>query len=306
MVALINDFLDLARLEGGGYQLDLDDIDLPALVAQTVDDVRPLAEESQLRLTLAPMAAEGLRVHGDRRRLVQVVTNRLSNAIKFTPAGGSVAVAVLRGGGEIELRVADTGRGIPPEVVPVLFQRYVRAPERDAPTGGTGLGLMIVREIVEAHGGRVEVKSQVGAGSTFTVRLPVAALRPSDLRRPVLVVDDDRDIRDSLQFVLEKAGYDVHTASDGGEALAKLQAGLSPTAVVLDVTMPVMTGPELLAVMHGDPRLARIPVCVMSGNLAALGTAPPGALVLHKPIQVDRLLEFVGRVAPARARASAS
>jgi two-component system response regulator CpxR len=121
----------------------------------------------------------------------------------------------------------------------------------------------------------------------------------------VLVVDDDEDIRDSLQFVLESAGYQVATATDGRDALGKLHAGMSPRLVVLDVSMPVMTGPELLAAMQRDVRLARVPVCVMSGNLAALGSAPPGALVLQKPIQVDRLLDFLGKLAPPSASSAA-
>jgi signal transduction histidine kinase len=307
MVALINDFLDLARLEGGGYRLDTEQVDVGALVAQTVDDIRPLAEESRLRLRLAapPARSEPLSLHADRRRLVQVLTNLLSNAIKFTSPGGTITVGAARRGGEIEITVADTGRGIPAHVVPTLFQRYTRAPERHAPTGGTGLGLMIVREIVEAHGGTVEVSSRVAEGSTFVVRLPVAAAgRTAVANASVLVVDDDIDIRDSLQFVLEKAGYNVHTAEHGREALDKLADGFTPRVVVLDVSMPVMTGPELLAAMQQDARLARLPVVVMSGNLAALGTAPPGALVLQKPIQVDRLLDYLVNLSPP-ARATA-
>lgn len=306
MVALINDFLDLARLEGGGYKLDSEEIDIRALVAQTVEDIRPLAEESNLKLRLEGMSGEALQLQGDRRRLVQVVTNLVSNAIKFTPAGGTIGVGAARRGPEIRITVTDTGRGIPAQVVPTLFQRYTRAPEAQSPTGGTGLGLMIVREIVEAHGGSVEVTSRVGEGSSFSVRLPVA---PTGRRAPanaaVLVVDDDMDIRESLQFVLEKAGYTVHTAQHGREALAKLEGGFMPRVVVLDVTMPVMTGPELLAAMQRDARLARLPVVVMSGDLRALASAPPGALVLQKPIQVDRLLDYLGSLSPAARAAGA-
>jgi len=304
MVSLINDFLDLARLEGGGYRLDAEELDLAALVAATVDDIRPLAEESGIRIDTDLPATGELLLAGDRRRLIQVITNLLSNAIKFTPADGRVGVFVCRRGAEFELRVTDTGRGIPADVLPLLFQRYTRAPEGRSPVAGTGLGLMIVREIVEAHRGRVEAQSQPGAGATFTVRLPVNAAGWASTHGKVLVVDDHEDVRDSLLFVLEKAGYTVDTAVNGRDALNKLSEGPTPRLVVLDVSMPVMSGPELVEAMKRDDRLSRVPVCIMSGNLAALGFAPPGALVLQKPIQVDRLLDYLGKLAAGPVKAA--
>jgi signal transduction histidine kinase len=301
MVGLINDFLDLARLEGGGYRLDREAIDAGTLLTATIEDIRPLIEESKLTIDVEIGPGE-LDLMGDRHRLIQVLTNLLSNAIKFTRPGGRILAAARRRGGEIELRVSDTGRGIPADLIPVLFQRYQRAPGR-ASVGGTGLGLMIVREIVEAHGGQVDVSSVEGVGSTFTLRLPsLAREAPHRVRRDeVLVVDDEPEIRESLQLLLEAAGYTVHTACNGREALEVLTEGLEPRMVILDVSMPVMTGPQLLEAMRGDARLARVPVCVMSGDLTALRAAPAGALVMQKPIQVDRLLEFLARVARNRA-----
>jgi two-component system phosphate regulon sensor histidine kinase PhoR len=169
LVALINDFLDLARIEGAGLKMEAAPFDLSALVADVLDDFRPTAESAALALRFAP--AGDAAVHGDRRRMTQVVSNLVANAIKFTPPGGHIDVAVEPSGDAVEVRVCDDGRGIAAESLPKLFQRY----SRGAQTGdyaGTGLGLLIVREIVEAHGGTVGATSELGRGSTFWVRLP--------------------------------------------------------------------------------------------------------------------------------------
>jgi signal transduction histidine kinase len=170
LVALINDFLDLARLEGVGLKLDAEAFDMADLVTAVIDDFRSTAESSALTLTLAPPPAD-TRVPGDRRRVTQVVTNLVANALKFTPAGGRIDVAIAEIDGNVEVAVSDTGVGIAPAAVANLFQRYARAQSASG-VAGTGLGLLIVREIVEAHGGRVGVRSQPGVGSTFWFRLP--------------------------------------------------------------------------------------------------------------------------------------
>ncbi len=304
MVSLINDFLDLARLEGSTYQLQREHVDTGALVSTVIDDIRPLLDESGLAIDVH-LPAQPLMVAGDRPRLVQVLTNLLSNAVKFTPSGGLIGVTVTRDGRNVILRVSDTGRGIVPDLVPHLFQRYSRATGAGAGTG-TGLGLMIVREIVEAHGGTVSVESEIGRGTTFTVRLPQRA--PS-AGKQILVVDDDVDMRESLQFLFESQGYTVDTAQNGLEALERLQSGQVPDVLVLDLSMPVMTGVELLARLGDDPRWARLPVCIMSADLSVLPMAPVGSLVMQKPMQVDRVLEFmarhVGRLETSRAASTA-
>ena len=296
MVALINDFLDLARLEGGGYQLAREDLDLGDLVRSAIDDIRPVVEAAGLAIELREPATP-VRVSADRHRLVQVVANLLSNATKFTAPGGAIRVEVAPRGSACELVVTDTGRGIPADALPRLFERYSRASTDRA---GTGLGLMIVREIVEAHGGTVEVTSDVGVGSTFRVRLPCT---PAAVTRPqVLVVDDDPDVRETLELLLEGEGYAVATCVDGADALDRLHAGEVPRAIILDMAMPRMTGPELLEALGHDRELNRIPVLAMSGDLSILKIAPPGVLVLQKPVQVDRLLDFVSRHTRGEAR----
>jgi two-component system phosphate regulon sensor histidine kinase PhoR len=177
MVAMINDFLELARYEGGGYKLEYEEMDLCEVLRQTVDDFQPLALASRHHLTLVPATCHAT-VMGDRRRLSQAVANLVGNAIKFTPAGGSVTLNVDVDVEFVTTSVVDTGEGISPESARTLFQRYQRAGESQQTVPGTGLGLMIVREIVELHGGTVGVDSALGRGSKFWFRLP----RPSSLR----------------------------------------------------------------------------------------------------------------------------
>jgi two-component system phosphate regulon sensor histidine kinase PhoR len=170
MVSLINDFLDMARLESTGYELRREPVNVKRLVQDTAEELRPLLEASGLQWQDDADGADPW-VLGDRRRLAQVIHNLVGNAIKFTPAGGRVQARIASRDGEVEITINDTGPGIPPEWLSRVFQRYTRM-DASSGAGGSGLGLMIVREIVEAHGGRVGVESTVNMGSTFWVRLP--------------------------------------------------------------------------------------------------------------------------------------
>ncbi|MDR7400916.1 MAG: ATP-binding protein [Armatimonadota bacterium] len=171
LVKLVDDLLDLSRLESRHVTLDLQPVDVGALVAHTVDKLRPLADAGGL--TFVVQAPPGVVAPADRDRLEQVLTNLIDNALKYTPAGGRVEVAVHPRAGEVEVTVSDTGRGIPAEDLPHVFERFYRADRsRTRGSGGTGLGLAIARHIVEAHGGRIAVRSRPGEGTTFTVVLP--------------------------------------------------------------------------------------------------------------------------------------
>ncbi|HLL55208.1 MAG TPA: ATP-binding protein [Myxococcaceae bacterium] len=170
MVAMINDFLDLARLEGAGQKITQEEVDLGALAQHTMDELRPLAEAKQLTLRWVP-SPRPLSVLGDGKRLAQVVSNLIGNAVKFTPPDGTVVVGVTEAGSMVETFVTDSGPGIPQQEVATLFDRFTRASSSSG-VQGTGLGLMIVREIVEAHGGRVGVNTEQGKGSTFWFRVP--------------------------------------------------------------------------------------------------------------------------------------
>jgi len=175
MAKMITDFLDLARFEGTGYKIARDRVDLGALATKIVEELRPVARASGLTLDWEESrASEAAAVIGDGDRLSQVLANLVGNAIKFTPEGGRVGVALQVRPDSVEATVTDTGVGIAPELLPLLFNRFTQGttPARNA---GWGLGLMIVHDIVEAHGGRIDVRSEVGKGSAFTFRLPRAS-----------------------------------------------------------------------------------------------------------------------------------
>jgi two-component system phosphate regulon sensor histidine kinase PhoR len=168
LMRMINDFLDLAQFEGSSYRLYEQEIDFSWVVECTIDELRPLADARKIALAHT-LPDKPVTLWGDSRRLAQVLNNLVDNAIKFTEPGGRVAVEVARDGQDVVVRVADSGAGIPPDELPTLWDRYVRG-RTTAP--GTGLGLLIVREIVEAHGGTVGVDSELQKGSTFWFRLP--------------------------------------------------------------------------------------------------------------------------------------
>jgi two-component system phosphate regulon sensor histidine kinase PhoR len=169
LVALINDFLDFARMEEGAHRMERSRFDFAVLIGEIVDEFRPLTESANQEIRIEAAMGQ-LLVLGDRRRLQQVLTNLVANAIKFTPPGGLIVVRAALRGGWCEVQIEDNGPGIDAAVLPTLFKRYARAPGSNAV--GTGLGLLIVREIVEAHGGSVGVESTQGKGSRFSFRLP--------------------------------------------------------------------------------------------------------------------------------------
>lgn len=171
LVKLVDDLMDLSRLESKRVALELRAVDVGELVSQTVDKLRPLAESANL--DLHEETPRGIVVSADADRLEQVVTNLIDNALKYTPAGGRIDVAVYAQNGEVALSVSDTGRGIPPEDLPRVFERFYRSDRsRTRVSGGTGLGLAIAKHIVEAHGGHISVRSRLNEGTTFVVTLP--------------------------------------------------------------------------------------------------------------------------------------
>ena len=174
LVALINDFLDFARMDEAAHKIERARVDLGELIREIADDFKPLVESTQQRLRIE-LQSDDVVVCGDRPRLQQVLTNLLANAIKFTSSAGNIDVRARVVDEWCEVMVEDDGPGIAPNVLPTLFQRYTRAPNAHTDTRGTGLGLLIVREIVEAHGGTVGVESELGQGSRFWFRVPAAA-----------------------------------------------------------------------------------------------------------------------------------
>jgi signal transduction histidine kinase len=175
LTAMVDDFLELAQFEGSDYRIERTPLDITLLLARTMDDFVPLLEANELTWVREPKLDAPVTVMGDARRLQQVLANLIGNAVKFTPPHGTITSSVSTVGDEVIVSITDTGRGIAPEALPTIFNRYTRAPDRQQhPVPGSGLGLMITREIIEAHGGRVGVESTPGHGSRFWFRVPAA------------------------------------------------------------------------------------------------------------------------------------
>ena len=252
-VQLIEDLLDVSRLITGKLCLESRPVDMVTVVEAAVDSVRESAAAKGIALE-ATFDAPGT-LAGDADRLQQVVWNLLSNAIKFTPRNGRVAIRLERRGADVVLRVSDTGRGIAPEFLPHLFECFRQADGSSTRAhGGLGLGLAIVRHLVELHGGNVQAESAgTGQGATFTVRLPQDACpgaRPEDLPSlrgvSILVVDDALDARESLAMLLEECGARVTAVASAPEALEAFAAA-RPDVLVSDLAMPDLDGYALVA-----------------------------------------------------------
>jgi signal transduction histidine kinase/CheY-like chemotaxis protein len=305
LLELVNDVLDLARVEAGRLDLKPVRFELGALVEQTVATMQALADQKQLTLALdlPPVAVEA-----DPSRVRQIVLNLLSNAVKFTDPGGEIRLTLERDGAEhIRLTVADTGIGIAAGDVDRIFEAFQQAEGggRTAHSEGTGLGLALTRQLVEAHGGRISVASEVGAGSRFTVRLPIdrpvaAALDPLPVLPEgvpkVLVIEDDPAAQELLRVHLEGAGFAVVPTASGRQALAWLSE-MRPDAVILDILLPEMDGWEILQRLKSEPSTRTIPVMVVSVvDDRQLGLALGAVDYLVKPVSRELLLESIGRL----------
>jgi len=280
---LIEDILDASRIITGKLHLEIRPVDLATIVQGALDTVRPVAAVKAIEISAEFDPRAGL-VSGDSARLQQVVWNLLSNAIKFTPRGGRVGVSLECEESHVELRVVDTGQGINPAFLPFVYDRFRQANNTSARKhGGLGLGLAIVRHLVEMHGGTVQAYSQgEGLGSTFSVRLPLMIAKRADeadrdarneaqdiprlngLR--VLIVDDEHDAREMLCVMLEQRGVEAQMAGSASEAFKMLQAW-KPDVLVSDVGMPGEDGYALIAKVRAlAPELGgRVPAVALTG-----------------------------------------
>ena len=274
---LVEDLLDVSRIITGKLRLDVRPVPLAPVVQAAVEVVRPAAEAKGLELQVV-LDAEFGTVTGDPERLKQVVWNLASNAVKFTPTGGQVEVRLARVDGRVEIRVSDTGQGIPPDFLPQIFQRFEQADSTSTRAhGGLGLGLAIVRHIVELHGGTVHAESPgEGQGAVFTVALPLAVAQTAGEveRRPpkrsapasqhgsapldglrVLVVDDEPDNNEVVGTLLSSCGAEVRLAGSARQAVEML-GRWKPDVLVTDIAMPDQDGCDLLATIRsqeGEP-----------------------------------------------------
>jgi PAS domain S-box-containing protein len=324
---LIDDLLDFSRIVVGKWRLDLAAMDLAPVIRAAVDVILGAAEARGVTLAVALPPREVI-VRGDRQRLQQVVWNLLSNAVKFTPAGGRVDVELECGGGQARIIVRDTGEGVAPEFLPHIFEQFRQA---DGSTsrrhGGLGLGLAIVRVLVELHGGSVRAASSgLGLGSTFTIELPLwaeasdapcasadkdvlASIREGSLGGlRVLVVDDDRDATMLMGALFASCGAEVRLAHSAREAL-EIADAWSPDVLVSDLAMPGEDGYALLAALRArGGSLAHVPavaVTAHAGSLERLFTAGFESQIV-KPFDPGELAAAVERAAAASARRAMS
>ena len=255
---LVDDLLDIGRITSGKIILNTADVDLGDIVEHCVEAMR--GSVAAHRLTLRFDRGSDAFVTGDAVRLEQVIDNLLSNAIKYTPAGGAIAVSVGRDDGEIVLRVLDTGRGIAQEMLHRIFELFTQADVTlDRAEGGIGIGLTLVRKLVELHGGTVEARSDGrGRGSEFIVRIP--AITPAERPAPaeaerreasgaqtskrIVVVEDNADVRTLLRVELQRLGHEVHVAAEGPEGLEKILEQ-QPDVALVDIGLPTLDGYEI-------------------------------------------------------------
>ncbi|MFL5436238.1 MAG: ATP-binding protein [Myxococcales bacterium] len=296
---LVEDLLDVSRLESGRLTLSRDRVALDQIVSEVVSDFRAAAPQHEIVLR---RPTRGVQAMGDRERLEQVVVNLVQNAIKYSPQGGRVEVSVERNGSQARVTVTDEGIGIPKDEQRHIFERFFRA--QNATTrnyGGLGIGLYVSNEIVERHGGAFEVVSEPGKGTTFGFTIPLdesePALEPGRAR--ILVVDDDRAMLDATSSVLRDWGYAVDEAGDGETALRLLRAA-KPDLMLVDLMMPVMDGWALVVRMRQDGLAEAVPLVVFSADSEANAHAKDlnAAAALRKPFSLDELQSVLGRLLP--------
>ncbi|MFC5497966.1 ATP-binding protein [Caenimonas terrae] len=308
MSRLIDDLLDISRITQGKIELRREAVDLKAVIANAIELTQPVFEghRQPVQLRLAPQPAT---VMGDPVRLAQVLCNLLINAAKFTPADGLVSLQLEVRDGMAEIGVQDSGHGICADLLPRVFDQFVQGRQAmDRRSGGLGLGLAIVRSLVEMHGGDVTAASEgQDRGSRFSVRLPLVEAGPAQSSRPapleqhapgsrVLLVDDNADAADSLAELLRMVGYEVRTAGHADEALALLD-DFSPALGLLDIGLPDIDGYQLAARLRADPRSQAMRLVALTGygrdNDRAKALAASFDEHLVKPVAIERLLQVV-------------
>jgi PAS domain S-box-containing protein len=315
MTELVNDLLDVSRVTRGLITLDKEAVDLNAIANSAVEQVRGLIEARRHRLTIQS-SGESAHAYADRTRLVQVIANLLNNAAKFTPPGGELQLFVSAHGSEAEVSVRDNGIGIEPDVLPYVFDLFTQAERTpDRSQGGLGLGLALVKNLVQLHGGTATAKSDgAGKGCEFTIRLPrleenVGAGDPgisgrSTARPPnalrVMVVDDNADAAETLSMVLEAEGHHVTVEDSGRSALERARLE-RPAAFLLDIGLPDMDGYELARRLRAMPETAHAVLIALTGYGQSRDRERSEAAGfdhhLVKPADMAKLTELLARVA---------
>ncbi len=314
LLGLINDVLDLAKVEAGRLDLSIERLDLGAAVLESVSGLRPLADRKSIAIeTVVPP----MQVDVDRGRLRQIIYNLLSNAIKYTGDGGRITIAAAPANGSFRLSVSDTGVGITADDLVHVFEEFRQVGDVTARQPGTGLGLALTRRLVEAHGGRIEAESAPGDGSRFTIVLPTThepevpgsihasaqvAAAPAEAdggpSRPgsrILVIEDDPGAVRLIRAFLEPDGYRVRVAADGEAGIAAARE-LRPDAILLDVLLSGIDGWEVLRRLKTDPALRDVPVIIVTiVDERELGLALGAVDYLVKPVDQSALRASLAR-----------
>ena len=309
LLGLINDILDLAKVEAGQMKLRPETLRLTTVVDDVISVAQPLAAKKQLKV-LKRVSSEIVLI-ADAGKLKQMLLNLMSNAIKFTPEGGTVTIAAKRLPESLEISVADTGIGISKVDQGRIFEEFQQL---DSGIGrvaqGTGLGLALTRHFAVLHGGDVRLESELGKGSTFTLCLPAAGLTSvgpptrdrvlpaaniRDDRPLILVVEDNESDAELVSHIVERGGFRLEIARTGSEAL-RLARDLQPVAILLDIVLPELDGWEVLARLKRDETTSGIPVLVVSVvDNPELGAALGALDYLVKPIRANQLLDRLSR-----------
>ncbi|HEV2349596.1 MAG TPA: response regulator [Terriglobia bacterium] len=312
LVRLVNNILDIERLESGQIKLDKQMCDVATLMSAAADVMRPMAEKAGISLSVTPEPAQ---LWADPDRITQVITNLLSNAIKYSPHKGTVWLSAELRDSEILFVVKDQGRGIPSDKLESIFHRFQQVDTSDArEKGGTGLGLAICLSIAQQHGGNVWVKSKLGEGSSFFFTVPGAQEKKEESSRPevvpaaarrVLICDDDASVRSVIGSMLVSQGYEVVLASSGQEAVERA-ASQHPDAIMMDIMMPGMDGWQTMAALKENSETKGVPVIVTS-VLRPAAEGPSGETIpawVQKPVDETKLSRTLEQVLASHPRAA--
>lgn len=305
LVRLINDILDIEKIESGKMELRFKPIELVPLIEQAVEANRSYGEQYQVSFVIAK-APPNLRINADADRMTQVLTNLLSNAAKFSPPHSEVEIRVRHNGKQLHVEVCDHGAGIPEEFKNRIFQKFAQADSSDTrQKGGTGLGLSIVKAIIEKHGGTIGFNSTVGMGTTFYFNLPEyqetprPVLTPESQKQRILIVEDDQDVALLLNLMLKQGGFETDVAYNAEDALELVQTR-HYAALTLDLMLPGKDGISLIRDMRANEHTRHLPIVVVSakaehGKQQLNGDAMWVADWLQKPIDQHQLVRAVAQ-----------
>jgi signal transduction histidine kinase/ActR/RegA family two-component response regulator len=308
LVRLIDDLLDVSRISEGKINLRKEKITIRAAVDVAIEAVSPLMQSQNHTFHLS-LPEEDLWLDGDLTRLSQVISNLLNNAAKYTRIGGQISLTVARQGDHATVSISDNGPGIPDDMLMKVFDLFTQVNNSlDRAQGGLGIGLALAKQLVEMHGGKIEVQSFIGKGSTFIVHLPLIASQPvadqaeqtitQPIKKPlqILVVDDNKSSAQTLGWMLEYTGHSPNLAHNGVEALARAKA-LRPDVILLDIGMPGMSGYDVCRELRKDPTLKNVVIIAQTGwgQEKDIKMAEEAGFDHHllKPVKFDKFVALI-------------